>query len=82
MILAMENLNLLQQKCYVIDSQTAKSKNFQNSSIKFETKSIKLSLCDYSHVFILVTWNITVTTNNNTDVAIKTCAPFSACKTN
>ena len=82
MILAMENLNLLQQKCYVIDSQTAKSKNVQNSSIKFETKSIKLTLCDYSHVFVLVTWNITVTRNNNTDVAIKTCAPFSACKTN
>ena len=82
MILAMENLNLLQQKCYVIDSQTAKSKNVQNSSIKFETKSIKLSLCDYSHVFVLVTWNITVTKNNKTDVAIKTCAPFSACKTN
>ena len=82
MILAMENLNLLQQKCYVIDSQTAKSKNVQNSSIKFETKSIKLTLCDYSHVFVLVTWNITVTKNNNTDVAIKTCAPFSACKTN
>ena len=55
MILAMENLNLLQQKCYVIDSQTAKSKNVQNSSIKFETKSIKLTLCDYSHVFVLVT---------------------------
>ena len=82
MILAMENLNLLQQKCYVIDRQTAKSKNVQNSSIKFETKSIKLTLCDYSHVFVLVTWNITVTKNNNTDVAIKTCAPFSACKTN
>ena len=70
------------KKCYVLDSQTAKGKNVQNSSIKFETKSIKLSLCDYSHAFVLVTWNITVTTNNNTDVAIKTCAPFSAYKTN
>ena len=38
MIQAMKNLNLLQKKWYVIDSQTAKVKLNQNNSIKFETK--------------------------------------------
>ena len=50
MIQAMNNLNLLQKKWYVIDSQTAKNKYNQNNSIKFETESIKSSLCDFLHV--------------------------------
>ena len=70
------------KKWYVIDSQKAKGKQDQNNSIKFETESVKSSICDYFDVFILVTGNITVTTNNNTDVAFKNCAPFSTCKTN
>ena len=45
------------------------------------TESIKSSLCDYSDAFILVTGDITVTANDNTDVAFKNCAPFSSCKT-
>ena len=49
----MKNLKLL-QKYGVIDSQTAKGKYDQNNSTKFETESIKSSLCDYSDVFILV----------------------------
>ena len=69
------------KKLYVIDSQTAKGKYNQNNSIKFETESIKSSICDYFDIFILVTGNITVTGNNNTDVAFKNCAPFSTCKT-
>ena len=69
------------KKWYVIDSQTAKGKYNQISSIKFETESIESSLYDYSDVFILVTGNITVTADNNTDVAFKNCAPFSTCKT-
>ena len=48
------------KKWYFIDSQTAKGKYNQNNSIKFETESIKLSLCDYSHAFILVTGDITM----------------------
>ena len=68
------------KKWYVIDSQTAKGKYNQINSIKFETESIESSLCDYS-VFILVTGDITVTADNNTDVAFKNCAPFSTCKT-
>ena len=59
----------------------AKGKYDQKNSIKFETESIKSSLCDYSGPFILVTGNITVTASNNTDVAFKNYAPFSTCKT-
>ena len=62
------------KKWYVIDSQTAKGKYNQIDSIKFETESIESSLCDY-------TGDITVTADNNTDVAFKNCAPFSTCKT-
>ena len=44
MIQAIKNLNLLQKK----------GKYNQNNSIKFETKSIKSSFCDYFDAFILV----------------------------
>ena len=57
------------------------SNNKQGGNIKFETETVKSSLCDYSDAFILVTGNITVTTNNDMDVAFKNCAPFSTCKT-
>ena len=46
----------------------------------FETETFKSSLCDYSDAFILVTRNITVVQNNDTDVEFKNCAPFSTCK--
>ena len=81
MILATKNLNL-PQKRYLIGSQTAKCKYSHSNSIKFETESIKSSLCDYSHSFILVIGNIIVTANNDTDVAFKNCAPFSTCIAN
>ena len=58
---------------YVIDSQTTKGKYKQGDTIKFETES----LCDYSDAFILVTGNITLAADDNTDVAFKNCAPFS-----
>ena len=64
-----------------MDSQTTKGKYKQGDIIKFETKTIKSSLCDYSDAFILVTGNITVTANNDTDCAFKNCAPFSTCTT-
>ena len=69
------------KKWYVIESQIAKGKYNQNKSTKFETENIKSSLCDYSVAFILVTQNTTVNARNNTDIAFKICAPFSACKT-
>ena len=59
----------------------SKNKYKQGDTIKFETETIKSSRCDYSDVFTLVTGNIAVTTNNDTDVAFKNCAPFSTGKT-
>ena len=46
------------KKWDVIANQTAKEKCGQKNSIKFETESIKSSLCDYYHAFILVTGDI------------------------
>ena len=82
MIQATKNLNLLQKKWYVIERQTAKDKYNQKNSIEFETKSIISSLCGYSNAFILVIGDITVTADNNTNVAFKNCSAFSTCKTN
>ena len=67
------------KKWYVIDSQTTKGKYKQGDTIKFETETIKSSLCDYSDAFILVTGNITVAADNDTDGAFKNCTPFSTC---
>ena len=67
------------KKWYVINSQTTKGKNNQNNSIKFETESIKSSLCDYSDAFIcdyLVTEYITVAAKNNTGVHLKIVLHF------
>ena len=65
------------KKWYVIDSQTTKGKYKQGDTIKFETETIKSSLCDYSDAFILVTGNIAVTAGNDTDVEFKNYLPFS-----
>ena len=49
-------------------------------TIKFETKTIKSSLCDYSDAYILVTGNITAAgVNADTKVAFKNRAPFGRC---
>ena len=57
--------------------QTTKGKYKQGNTIKFETETIKSSLCDYSDAFILVTGSITVAANNDTDVAFsKLCTIF------
>ena len=69
------------KKWYVIDSQTTKGKYKQGNTIKFETETIKSSLCDYSDAFILITGNITVNKANEPDIALKNCAPFSTSKT-
>ena len=66
---------------YVIDSES-KGKYSHHDPIKFLTKSIKSSLCDYSDAYILVTGNITVAGGDaNTKVAFKNCAPFRKCRT-
>ena len=63
-----------------IHSQTTEGKYKQGDTIKFETETIKSSLCDYSDAFILVIGNITVTANNDTEVTSKNCTSFSTCK--
>ena len=69
------------KKWYVIDSQTTKGKYKQGNTIKFETGTIKWSLCDSCDAFILVTGNIKVNAVHDTGIAFKNCAPFSTCKT-
>ena len=58
---------------YVLYSQATKGKYKQGDTIKFEPETIKSSLCDYSDAFTLVTGNITVNGDNNTDVAFRNC---------
>ena len=56
--------------------------NENGRSIKFETKNIKSSLCDYSDTHILVIGDITAAGGyGNTNVAFKSCAPFTKCMT-
>ena len=76
-----EDSKFATKKWYVKDSKTTKSKYKQGDTIKFETGTIKSSLCDYSDAFILFTGNITATADNDTYVAFKNCAPFSTCTT-
>ena len=65
----------------IIDSQTEKGRCSPNNSIKFETETIKASFCDYSDAFILLTGDIKVAADDDTDVAFKNYASFSKCKT-
>ena len=68
------------KKWYVIDSETSGAYS-ENEPIKFLTRSIESSLCDYSDAYILVTGNIT-SGGNNTKAAFKNCTPFRKCRTN
>ena len=56
--------------------------NENGTTIKFETQVIKSNLCDYSHAYILVTWDITAAGGDgNTRAAFKKCGPFTKCIT-
>ena len=53
-----------------------------NSQIKFETSMLRSSLCDYSHIYILVSGTIIIATlearrKNSRQIAFKNCAPFT-----
>ena len=76
-----ENSKFATQRWYIIDNEA--NGNFsKHEEIKFLTKSIESSLCDYSYAYILVTGNITATPNNAiTQLAFKNCAPFKYCRT-
>ena len=75
-----EKLKICNKKWYVIDSESEGNYS-KDDSIKFLTRSIESSLCDYSDAYILVTRNIIATSNNNaTQVLFKNCAPFKDCR--
>ena len=74
------------RKWYVVDSEW-KGNYSHPDPIKFLTKSIESSLCDYSDAYVLVTGNIVLKRRNNADtadnalgaiiqVAFKNYAPF------
>ena len=76
-----ENSKFATKKQYVIDSES-KGNYSKDEPIKFLTRSIGSSLCDYSDAYVLVTGNIAVVgADDNTKVAFKNCAPFIKCKT-
>ena len=63
-----ENSKFVTKRWYVIDNES-KGKYSHHDPIKFLTKSIKSSLCDYSDAYILVTGNIVVAKRNAVDTA-------------
>ena len=73
------------RKWYIINDQNNGQNgrgNENDSTIKFETKVIKLDLCDYSDAYILVTGEVKIADiAADTDVAFKNCAPFTRCVT-
>ena len=52
----------------------------QNNSANFETESIKSSLWGYFDAFVLLTRDITATTDNNRNVTCTNCALFCTCQ--
>ena len=90
LIIIIQNLQKKKKKWYIIDSES-KGNYSQIDEIKFLTRSIESSLCDYSDAHILVTGNIAVTRRNAADTAditlgaitqvlFKNCAPFKKCR--
>ena len=79
MILAMKSQKMLQKSGM---SQIVKEKVNTSTAILLNLKQKLLNqVCDYSDAFILVTGNITVNVDNDTDVEFKNSAPFSTCTT-
>ena len=75
-----DNSKFATKKWYIIDSESNGNYS-QNDEIKFLTRSIESSLCDYSDVYILVTGDITATPNNTaTQVVFRNYAPFEKCR--
>ena len=76
-----DNSKFATKKWYIIGSESNGNYS-QNNEIKFLTRSIESSLCDYFDAYNLVTGNITATPNNAaTQVVFKNCAPFEKCRT-
>ena len=69
------------KRLYVIDSEPKGIYSHENP-IKFLTRSLESSLCDYFDAYVLVTGNISATPNNAaTQVVFKSCAPLEKCRT-
>ena len=70
---------------YVVDDQNNTEyveRNDNDLRIKFEAKPIKTIFYDHSLAYILVTGDTTAESSNaNTRVAFKNCAPFTKCLT-
>ena len=76
-----ENSKFATKKWYIIDSESNGNYS-KDGEIKFLTRSIESSLCDYSDAYILVTGSIRITHGNqNTKVAFKNWAQFKKCRT-
>ena len=86
-----ENSKFATKEWYIIDSES-NGNYWHHNPIKFLTKSIESSLCDYSDAYILVTGNIVVKKRNAADTddeninaatqaVFKNCAPFKDCRT-
>ena len=80
-----ESSKFAARKWYVFNDQNNTDYgegNENGTTIKFESKLIKSSLCDYSDVYIPVRGNITAPGGNvDTWVAFKNSAPFTKCIT-
>ena len=79
------NSKFATRKWYIINDQNNGQygiRNENDSTIQFEARVIKPSLCDYSDAYILVTGDIKIAdvAASNT-VAFKNCAPFTRCVT-
>ena len=76
--------NLQQQNCMLLMIKITQTivKEMKIVQVKFEAKITKSNLCDYSDAYILVTGNITATSDGANDrVAFKNFAPFTKCIT-
>ena len=80
-----ESSKFATRKWYIINDQINGQYdrgNENDSTIKFETKVMKPSHCDYSDAYILVTGDIKVAgVAAKTNIAFKNCAPFTRCVT-
>ena len=78
-----ESSKFATRKWYVINDQNNTDYgegNEDSTTVKFETKVIKSSLCYSSDAYVLVTGDMTATGGDaNPRVAFKNCAPFTKC---
>ena len=79
-----ESSKLATKKLYVINDHNNTEYgegNENDSSIRFESKVIRSSLCDYSDAYILVTGDIIAKNGDaNTNFVFKNCALYNSYK--